>query len=167
MWQCRHRVLTAVKQREVMLTSEGGRDEMVAEKACAAKNQEFHTLTPSHAGEGDSRQKLVHYGLGKRVRPVKEEDHNLLIGVPADVHRAMHLVGWRIPVRHAGCDLDVYGISGLSKLESEGITSHNNCHPMKWINVPWRRFPWLKNQPPDECGAMLTEFLSDHFICPS
>ena len=42
------RVCQAVEKRDVVMTGEGCRDEMAAEKSCPAKNQEFHPLSPDY-----------------------------------------------------------------------------------------------------------------------
>jgi len=41
-------VFSSVEKRDVVMTGEGCRDEMAAEKSCPAKNQEFHPLSPDY-----------------------------------------------------------------------------------------------------------------------
>jgi hypothetical protein len=74
----------------------------------------------------------LRHGIGA----VEQEDRNLLVGLPADIHSAVNALGWLLPIDLSRRNLDAMALSSVAVLDQKRIPAQYVSYPMKWIAMP-------------------------------
>jgi len=78
----------------------------------------------------------------------EEHDHFLKRDAPG-VDAAMDSWLRLIPICHPRLYGEGHHFAGVSILDADRLSTHNDRKPVATIGVPWKRFAWLQNVTPD------------------
>jgi hypothetical protein len=108
------------------------------------------------------------------VGVVQEEDGDLLVGLPTDIHTTMDAVGWFIPIDLTGTKGEPLRGAAVTVLDREGITTEENRDAVIGVAMPGsalarsqvlaadeRRVPFVKNVFSHPCALWLPNTRSD------
>jgi hypothetical protein len=87
--------------------------------------------------------------LRNRVRTVKQENRDLLVGLFADVNRSMDTGTRLFPIYLSRLNVNAQAPASIEVLNRKQVAFQDDCHPLKWIAMPRHRLTGIQMQTPN------------------
>jgi hypothetical protein len=101
--------------------------------------------------------------LRNRVRTVKQENRDLLVGLLADVNRWVDTGTRFFPIYLSRRNINAQAPASIAVLNRKQVAFLNDCHPLKWIAMPSHRLTGSQMQTTHHRGPAMKH----DFVCHS